>query len=119
MSISASNYLMVSRVQNRRAPRSAMQAQYSLRKWTAALVLLIALALGVMALSNQAAVATDSPAHVAISFITVQPGQSLWSIAERVAPQTDPRKWIGSVMTLNAMKAADVVAGQRLVLPQK
>ena len=63
--------------------------------------------------------ATDSNAPVAVTFVTVEPGQSLWSIAERIAPNTDPREWIRQVMTLNAMQGADVVAGQRLVLPQK
>ncbi len=119
MSISASNYLMVSRVQKRRDPRAALKTAGSLRKLLPALVLLVAIALGFIGLSNQSAVATDSNAPVAVTFVTVEPGQSLWSIAERVAPNTDPREWIRQVMTLNAMQGTDVVAGQRLVLPQK
>jgi Tfp pilus assembly protein FimV len=50
--------------------------------------------------------------------IVVQPGQSLWSIAERAVPSADPRQVIDEIMTVNQMTIAEVQAGQVLWVPK-
>jgi hypothetical protein len=47
----------------------------------------------------------------------VQPGETLWSIARRVAPAADPRVTVDRLTHLNDLGARPIVAGQRLVLP--
>jgi LysM repeat protein len=81
-------------------------------------VVFIAVAMAFAMISNQPATATDSQASVSVHYATVASGESLWAVAERVAPNVDPRDWIDQVMDLNSLNGADVVAGQRLVVPQ-
>ncbi|HEV2891914.1 MAG TPA: LysM peptidoglycan-binding domain-containing protein [Frankiaceae bacterium] len=47
----------------------------------------------------------------------VEPGETLWSIARRVAPSADPRLTVARLAELNGLGSAPIVAGQRLVLP--
>jgi hypothetical protein len=53
------------------------------------------------------------------STVTVQPGDSLWSIAESVAPNADPRDVIIELMQFNSLSTADVPAGFELAIPPK
>lgn len=48
----------------------------------------------------------------------VQPGETLWTIARRVAPAADPRATVRRLTELNDLGSAPIVAGQRLVLPR-
>lgn len=50
-------------------------------------------------------------------YITVPQGESLWTLAEEVAPDSDPRDVIDAIMSLNQMSSAEVLAGQRLAIP--
>jgi hypothetical protein len=51
------------------------------------------------------------------STVTVQPGDTLWSIAESIAPSADPRDVIVELMQFNALSSADVPAGFELAIP--
>jgi hypothetical protein len=51
------------------------------------------------------------------STVTVSAGESLWGIAERVAPQADPRDVVDAVVRLNALDGVTLVPGQQLALP--
>lgn len=53
----------------------------------------------------------------AVPIVVVQPGESLWSVAERVAPGADPRDVIASIVSFNHLGSADVMAGQQLGVP--
>ena len=81
-------------------------------------VMFVLLATSFAIISNQPATATDSQVSVSVQHATVASGESLWAVAERVAPNVDPRDWIDQVIDLNALHGSDVVAGQRLVVPQ-
>ncbi len=48
---------------------------------------------------------------------TVAPGDSLWSIAEDVAPTADPRDVVDAIVRLNALDGVVVSAGQRIAIP--
>ena len=48
--------------------------------------------------------------------VVVQPGETLWTIARRVAPERDPRDVVTELRRRNALPSADVRAGQRLRL---
>ena len=47
----------------------------------------------------------------------VQPGETLWVIAERVDPETDPRETVARIVAMNDLPSSSVVAGQELVVP--
>lgn len=49
--------------------------------------------------------------------IVVQPGETLWGIASRVAPNTDPRVTVQRIIDLNDLPGPDLQAGQALSLP--
>jgi LysM repeat protein len=60
---------------------------------------------------------TVASTHAHFHYVTVQDGQSLWSIAERVAPNADPREVIAEIVSLNQLQSGDVVPGERLAIP--
>ena len=49
----------------------------------------------------------------------VQKGDSLWSIAERLAPTEDPRPMVDAIARANGLAAGDLVPGQSLVIPAR
>ncbi|MEN9714789.1 MAG: hypothetical protein RJA35_256 [Actinomycetota bacterium] len=53
----------------------------------------------------------------AIHWVTVRSGDSLWSLAQRYAPNTDPREWIDQVTVDNNLGTAGVFAGERIAIP--
>lgn len=70
------------------------------------------------ALGGGAAIASGDAAPVAsFETITVMPGDTLWSIAESVAPAVDPRTVIGDIQRLNALGQGSLQVGQQLALP--
>ena len=62
---------------------------------------------------------TDSMAATPESFITVVvgPGESLWSLAGRMAGDGDVRSLIEEIMIVNLLATPDVQAGQSLRIP--
>lgn len=50
-------------------------------------------------------------------YVTVQAGQSLWKLAETIAPTADPRDVIAEIVSLNQLSSENVEPGQRLALP--
>lgn len=49
----------------------------------------------------------------------VRPGETLWSIASAWAPDQDPRDGVERLAEFNALPGVDLVAGQRLLLPER
>jgi hypothetical protein len=47
----------------------------------------------------------------------VRPGDTLWSIAARFAPSTDPRIAIDAITVANRLDPAALVPGQQLAIP--
>ncbi|HHW12124.1 MAG TPA: LysM peptidoglycan-binding domain-containing protein [Firmicutes bacterium] len=62
--------------------------------------------------------ATKSQGQALGREITVEMGDTLWEIASRHYPNTDPRKPIAEIMKLNNMKTSMIYTGQVLRLPQ-
>jgi LysM repeat protein len=46
--------------------------------------------------------------------VTVQSGDTLWSIAQRVAPQSDPRAEVATLQRLNQLSGVGLTPGQQL-----
>lgn len=66
----------------------------------------------------QAAQAHEAAAHD-FTYITVLAGQSMWEIAQHLAPSDDPRDVVADIVSLNQLESAELAAGQRLALPLK
>lgn len=95
--------------------RLTRRGELLVRRVTAALVVLAvagvlsALAVGVVGLLHPAA---DSSRTV-----VVQPGQSLWQIADEHNSGGDVRDQIERIRSVNGLPGSDVQAGQRLIVP--
>jgi hypothetical protein len=61
--------------------------------------------------------ADDTPT-APLPTVVVQPEDSLWSIAGRVAPGRAPQDVIPEIRRLNGIHGTDLYAGQRLTVPR-
>jgi hypothetical protein len=64
--------------------------------------------------SSGAAQSADRAGYAAAGVVTVRPGDTLWSIAGRLAPRQDPRPVVDRLQRLNSLKGASLIAGQTL-----
>jgi LysM repeat protein len=53
----------------------------------------------------------------ATGIVVVQAGESLWQIAQQIAPQADPRATITVIRELNGLGESAVVPGQAIIVP--
>jgi LysM repeat protein len=91
------------------------------RRGRAALVLLLAaLLFATFSLGRSAtgtADATPAGSGAQVEQTTVQAGESLWSVARRIAPENDPREVIEQIRRLNGLAGSQIHVGQQLLLP--
>ncbi len=67
--------------------------------------------------SGVAAADIGSSAGASFEYVTVGDGDSLWAIAESIAPHDDPRVVIDEIIRLNGLADMMLEPGQRLALP--
>jgi LysM repeat protein len=72
-----------------------------------------------LAFALNGGMATATVEQGSSSYITVQSGQSLWQLAEEVAPGEDIREVVAQLLRANALESAEVFPGQKLVLPNQ
>ena len=83
--------------------------------------LVVALAFALVSLGQVAAqagspdAAADSGA-VSSTYV-VQPGETLWVIAERLDPDVDPRETVARIVAMNDLPSSSVLVGQELLIP--
>jgi len=53
----------------------------------------------------------------ALTQVTVQSGDTLWSVAHRIAPQRDARDVVDQLRRLNGLSTGQLRVGQQLLLP--
>lgn len=83
-----------------------------------AVALPIAIALAWAAVGNASAIASsDAAAAVSFDTFVVLPGDTLWSIAGQIAPASDPREVVDSIIRLNLLNGGAIFAGQELAIP--
>jgi LysM domain len=75
-------------------------------------VIIAALAFGINAGS---AVGTSSSTPLAK--ITVVGGETLWSVAKQIAPNSDPRDVVADIISVNRLNSADIYPGEQLAIP--
>ena len=79
------------------------------------LALLTVLAFGFA--GRMPATAGDSAPLVATTTVVVQPGETMWGIAQSVAPNDDVRVTIERITSLNNLESTSVIPGQKLIVP--
>jgi hypothetical protein len=102
-----------------RAPRLRLTPRGRAVFTTLAAAPLVAFALFIGLGGGDAVAGQNSPASVAVTYeyVSIAPGQSLWQLAEQVAPQADPREVVADILSLNQLRSADVQPGQELAIP--
>ncbi|MGN7968397.1 LysM peptidoglycan-binding domain-containing protein [Microbacterium sp. 22296] len=104
------------------APTTRLRITPRGRRVAAFLVSLpLVIALGVAIVGGGSALASnDAGASVgSFSEVTVMSGDTLWSIAEELAPTADPRDVVAEISRLNALPGGSVAAGQRIAIPSE
>lgn len=101
---------------------STPQVHLTRRGRALVLMALVAVLFGAFSLgraNTQAASTADAGAAApSVTQITVQPGESLWAVARRIAPENDPREVVAQIRRLNDLTGSDLQAGQQLLLPR-
>lgn len=84
-------------------------------------LVLFLLALSVCVVASLAIATSGSASgtvqRLPVEYVTVVPGDTLWNIANDVAPSADPRDTVAQIIELNALDSSVVQAGQRLAVP--
>ncbi|WP_159604510.1 LysM peptidoglycan-binding domain-containing protein [Agromyces humi] len=83
----------------------------------AALPLVVWALIAVLGSGGAAADSGAAGAATSFEYVTIGNGDSLWALAESLAPQGDPRELVDEIMRLNGLDDAVVEPGQRLALP--
>jgi LysM repeat protein len=72
-----------------------------------------------LAFALNGGMATATIEEGSTSYVTVEAGQSLWQLAEEVAPGEDPREVVAQLLRANALESAEIFPGQQLALPNQ
>lgn len=102
------------------APRTRLRLTVRGRRVLATLAALpAAVALAWAVIGGGSALASRDAGVAAGGFetVTVSPGDTLWSIAEEVAPNADPRDAVDAIARLNAIDGGGLIAGQTISIP--
>lgn len=70
-----------------------------------------------LGLGSTSAGADSVQSTVSFETVTVMPGDTLWSIANSVAPNTDSQVVITAIQELNQLESLTVQPGQKLAIP--
>lgn len=83
----------------------------------AAILLLTGLILGLIGPRLWAARPISSGSETSQTVHTVSSGESLWELAEKYAPDDDPRAFVFELRRLNGLDTSSVSPGQKLLIP--
>lgn len=109
---SASDYAMP------RPPRGTLRL--TSRGRVVVLLVVLAAALAVFALRGAPAASSDIIHHQRTATVVVSPGETVWDIARRVAPDADTRSVVAEIEELNSMTdAGSIRVGQPLSVPRR
>ncbi len=78
---------------------------------------LVALLLAAFSLGRTKSEASTSTERPVLTQVTVQQGETLWAVAQRLAPEADPRQVIEVIRRVNHLEGSTLQVGQQLLLP--
>lgn len=94
--------------------RLTTRGRVALMLVSAAFLLLVIAMSGRFTADAGTAVGPSGPAN---AVVVVQQGESLWQIASRLAPGSDPRAMVQEIRSLNDLGDTTIVAGQSILVP--
>lgn len=94
--------------------RAAAPLRLTRRGYVVLGVLAAVLTAGLLWLAHASAPSSAPAPAGAVTAVTVRPGDTLWSIASRIAPQRDPRITVAALEQLNHLDSPIVAPGQVL-----
>jgi LysM repeat protein len=78
---------------------------------------LLAITVGQAVVGAFSAEAGSSSSTDAARTWVVEPGETLWSIAQQLDPNTDPRETVARIESMNDLSGSGVLAGQEIFVP--
>ena len=63
--------------------------------------------------------ASGSTSSQPLQKVTVVGGETLWGLANEIAPKSDPRDVIANIMSVNRLTTADIQPGEQLLIPSQ
>jgi hypothetical protein len=100
------------------APRVAACRRVFRRRRLAGLLVGVAVVAGIVVGLSQLASAANGPAvPERTTVVQVAPGETLWQLAERVAPGSPPQQVVERIRELNGMHGSTIHPGQPLIVP--
>jgi hypothetical protein len=75
------------------------------------------LVIAALVLGINAGGATATTSSTPLAKITVAGGETLWGVAQQIAPHSDPRDVIADIMAVNQLKSAEIQPGETLAIP--
>lgn len=97
--------------------RTSVPLRLTARGRAVLLVVLLVAGLVMSMATGAVSLAGTSAAAVPVRYVTVEAGQTLWGIADEVAPSADPRETVAQIRELNALATSSVQAGQQIAVP--
>ena len=116
--LAAPGPLALGRPAPRRAPVRTGRTRLTRRGRLVLLVLAVGIllvAISVGRAGSQAATATET--GPTLQQTTVQQGETLWAVAQRIAPDNDPREVVAQIRRINHLESSSLRVGQQLLLP--
>jgi len=89
------------------------------RLFTGLAALPLVIAALAFALNGGMATASTEGSTAVVETVTIEAGQSLWQLAEQIAPTADPRDVIDEVLSFNNLNSSSLQQGQQLAIPTK
>jgi len=74
---------------------------------------------GFAAVTGASAGSTDTAIPTPYVKVSVKPGDTLWSIAESIAPHGDRRSLVADMVEINRLTTPELQAGQKIYIPTR
>jgi len=74
---------------------------------------------GFAAVTGATAGSSDTAIPTPYVKVSVKPGDTLWSIAESIAPQGDRRSLVADIVDINHLESLELQAGQKIYIPTR
>jgi LysM repeat protein len=101
----------------RSANMATVQRTYVRRRRTVAIAVVALLTVLLSPLAASAIRPGEPARPPAQRTVVVQPGDTLWSIAQRVRPAADPRETVAAIQDANGIDAGSLQPGRSIVVP--
>ena len=79
--------------------------------------MLFAVGVAITLFTGAVSLAGTDVQHAPVRYVTVAPGDTLWSIAGEAIPDVDRRDTVHRIVELNALSGPELTVGQRVAVP--